>query len=263
MQDLKITLVQADLVWEQPEKNLENFDKKLADYSGKQDLVLLPEMFNTGFTMDGNNFAEPMDGPAFSWLKAKARQLDAVVAASFLCKEENRFYNRLIWMRPDGTYDSYNKRHLFRFGNEHLHFVPGNTRLIVEIKGWRVCPMICYDLRFPVWSRNHYVEGKFEYDLLLFLANWPEKRKHNWVSLLQARAIDNMAYSIGVNRVGNDGHGVMHSGNTMIYSLKGEALYKPAEYDESISNVSLSMFDLKDTRQKFNVALDWDQFKIL
>jgi len=263
MQDLKITVVQADLVWEQPQQNLKNFDRKLSDSVGKQDLVLLPEMFNTGFTMNGNDFAEAVDGASFQWLKKKAKELKCVVAATFLCRDEGKFYNRLIWMRPDGSFESYNKRHLFRFGNENLHFEPGNTRLIVEINGWQVCPMICYDLRFPVWSRNHYDAGKFEYDLLLFLANWPERRKHNWVQLLQARAIDNLSYCAGVNRVGLDGHSNIHSGNSHVYSARGEAVYMANEYEESLSVVTLSMDDLIDYRQKFNVALDWDAFQIL
>jgi omega-amidase len=263
MQDLKINLVQADLVWEQPEQNLKNFDKKLSGMKGLQHIVALPEMFNTGFTMNGAGFAEEPDGKAFQWLKSKAGELECVVTGTFLCRENEQLYNRLIWMRPDGSFETYNKRHLFRFGNEHLYFVPGISKLIVEINGWRVCPLICYDLRFPVWAKNTYKDGKFEYDLLLYLANWPERRKHHWRALLQARAIENLSYAIGINRIGTDGIGTTHSGNTLAFSPKGELILEPEEHAESNSIVTLSMQELTDYRQKFNVGLDWDQFEIL
>jgi predicted amidohydrolase len=263
MQDLKINIIQADLVWEQPDKNLENFDKKLSGLKGQQDIVALPEMFNTGFTMNGAGFAEDPKGQAFQWLLTKAAALDCVVTATFLCKENSQLFNRLIWMRPDGSFETYNKRHLFRFGNEHLHFTPGNSKIIVEIKGWRVCPLVCYDLRFPVWSKNTYQDGKFEYDLLLYLANWPEKRKHHWRALLQARAIENLSYAAGINRIGTDGTGTTHSGNSMVFSPKGELIFESQEHIESNTIVTLSMKDLMDYRQKFNVELDWDKFEIL
>jgi predicted amidohydrolase len=263
MQDLKINLIQSDLVWEQPEQNLKNFDKKLSGLKGQQHIIALPEMFNTGFTMNGTDFAEEPDGRAFQWLKSKAGELDCVITGTFLCKENGLLYNRLIWIRPDGSFETYNKRHLFRFGNEHLHFVPGSSKLIVEINGWRVCPLICYDLRFPVWAKNTYKDGKFEYDLLLYLANWPERRKHHWRALLQARAIENLSYAIGINRIGTDGIGTTHSGNSLVYSPKGELILEPKEHTESNSMVILSMQEMTDYRNKFNVGLDWDQFQIL
>jgi omega-amidase len=263
MQDLKINLIQSDLVWEQPEQNLKNFDKKLSGQKGQQHIIALPEMFNTGFTMNGAGLAEEPDGKTFQWLKAKAFELDCVVTGTILCRENEQLYNRLIWVRPDGSFETYNKRHLFRFGNEHLYFVPGSSKLIVEINGWRVCPLICYDLRFPVWAKNTYKDGKFEYDLLLYLANWPERRKHHWRALLQARAIENLSYAIGINRIGTDGIGTTYSGNSLVFSPKGELIIEPKEYAESNSIVTLSKEELMDYRQKFNVGLDWDQFAIL
>ena len=263
MQDLKINIVQADLIWEQPDKNLDNFDKKLSDYKGKQDLVCLPEMFNTGFTMNGKDFAEEPGGKAFQWLKHKAGELQCVITGTFLCKENDQLYNRLVWMRPDGSFETYNKRHLFRFGNEHLYFVPGTSKLIVEIKGWRVCPLVCYDLRFPVWAKNTYSDSKFEYDFLFYLANWPERRNHHWLALLKARAIENLSYVAGVNRIGTDGIGTTHSGNSVVFSPKGELICEPPDHAESNTIVTLSMKDLVDYRQRFNVGLDWDKFEIL
>ncbi len=263
MQDLKINIIQADLVWEQPDSNLANFDKKLHGLAGQQDIIALPEMFNTGFTMNGLGFAEEPGGKAFQWLMAKAAALDCVVTGTFLCKENGQLFNRLVWMRPDGSFETYNKRHLFRFGNEHLYFVPGTTKLIVVLKGWRVCPLVCYDLRFPVWAKNTYRDGKFEYDLLLYLANWPERRKHHWQALLQARAIENLSYVAGINRIGTDGIGTTHSGNSRVYSPKGELICEPQEHTESETIVNLSVQELTDYRQKFNVGLDWDTFEII
>lgn len=263
MQDLKIHIVQTDLAWEQPEKNLDNFDRLLSGFSGKQDMVLLPEMFNTGFTMNGKDFAEAIDGPAFQWLKKKAKELNCVITTTFLCKEDGKFFNRLVWMRPDGTYDTYNKRHLFRFANEHLHFMPGSSKLIVEIKGWRVCPLICYDLRFPVWAKNTFQNDVYEYDLLLYLANWPERRKNHWQLLLQCRAIENLSYVAGVNRIGTDGLDNPHSGNSLVFSPRGEHIYQAIEHTECNAIVSLSAKDLLDYRASFNVGMDWDKFKIL
>ncbi|MEI6853509.1 MAG: amidohydrolase [Bacteroidota bacterium] len=263
MQDLRVNLIQSDLVWEQPEHNLRNFDVKLSGLRGQQDIVALPEMFNTGFTMNGTANSEAPDGKAFQWMKAKAKELDCVVTGTFLCKDQDQLFNRLVWMRPDGSYETYNKRHLFRFGNEHLYFVPGALKLIVEIKGWRVCPLICYDLRFPVWAKNTFEDGRFEYDLLLYIANWPERRKHHWRALLQARAIENLSYSIGINRIGTDGIGTAHSGNSLVYSPKGELMCEPQEHAESNTIVTLSANELMDYRQKFNVGLDWDKFSIL
>jgi predicted amidohydrolase len=236
---------------------------KLSGLKGQQDIVALPEMFNTGFTMNGAANSEAPNGNAFQWMKAKAKELDCVVTGTFLCKDHDQLFNRLVWMRPDGSYESYNKRHLFRFGNEHLYFVPGSSKLIVEIKGWRVCPLICYDLRFPVWAKNTFEEGRFEYDLLLYLANWPERRKHHWRALLQARAIENLSYSIGINRIGTDGIGTTHSGNSLVFSPKGELFSEPQEHAESNTIVTLSANELTEYRQRFNVGLDWDKFSIL
>lgn len=262
MQDLKINIVQSNLFWEQPEKNLEFFDKKFANLSEKQDIIILPEMFNTGFSMDGQKCAEKTEGFTFNWMKTNAKQLNCVITGSFLCNDHGNLYNRLIWMRPDGTYETYDKRHLFRFGNEHLHLTSGTKKLIVELNNWRICPMICYDLRFPVWTKNTYNNQNLDYDILLFIANWPEVRKLHWQTLLKARAIENLSFVVGVNRIGSDGRGTSHSGNSMVISPKGEILCEIAENTEKIETLILQKSELIQYREKFNVAQDWDEFEI-
>ncbi len=262
MQDLTITLIQAYLFWEQPEKNLKSFEKKFAGLAGKQDLIVLPEMFSTGFTMNGDKCAEAPEGNTFNWMQQQAKALNCVITGSFLCTEGGNLYNHLVWMRPDGTYDTYDKRHLFRFGNEHLHFTPGKQKLIVELKGWKICPLICYDLRFPVWAKNTYANHSFTYDLLLYLANWPEKRKHHWRALLMARAIENLSFAAGVNRIGEDGKGNAHSGNSLMVSPKGEVICEIAENMERIETVVLQKYELLQYRERFNVGQDWDSFEI-
>jgi len=263
MQDLKITIVQSDLIWEQPRKNFDNFDKKLAGLQGVTDIVVLPEMFSTGFTMNVKQFAEDMDGAVSRWIKEKASALNSVITGSFIFKSGDNYYNRLVWMYPDGTYKTYDKRHLFRFGNEHDYFLAGTEKLIVEINGWRICPLICYDLRFPVWAKNRFDNGKFQYDALIYVANWPEARKQHWRALLKARAIENLSYVVGVNRIGPDGRGTRHSGNSTAISPKGDTLCEIGDNAEEIKTITLSMPELVKYREKFNVGLDWDDFQIL
>ena len=262
MQDLKIHIVQSDLFWEQAEKNLEHFDNKFVNLPAKQDLIVLPEMFNTGFTMNGDKCAEAPEGRTFQWMKNHAQEFNCVFTGSFLCRDEGKLYNRLVWMRPDGSYETYDKRHLFRFDNEHLQISPGTKKLIVELNSWKICPLICYDLRFPVWIKNSYREEQFEYDLLLFVANWPETRIHYWRLLMQARAIENLAYAAGVNRIGMDGKGNPHSGNSMIVSPRGEIICEVKENTETIETIILPKAKLNEYRERFNVAQDWDDFEI-
>ncbi|MEI6124735.1 MAG: amidohydrolase [Bacteroidota bacterium] len=262
MQDLKISIVQSNLFWEQPKKNLQHFALKFATINQKPDLIVLPEMFNTGFTMNGAANAEPPDGLTFQWMKTQAKNHHCVITGSFLCNDSGHLFNRLVWMRPSGTFETYDKRHLFRFGNEHLHFTPGTNKLIVDLNGWHICPLICYDLRFPVWAKNTYSNHRFEYDLLLYVANWPEKRKQHWRALMPARAIENLAFVAGINRVGEDGHGNSHSGNSMIVSPKGEILCEIAENKETIETMILYKEELIQYRERFNVAQDWDTFEI-
>ncbi|HNW90693.1 MAG TPA: amidohydrolase [Bacteroidales bacterium] len=263
MQDITITIVQSDLAWEQPLKNLDNFDKKLEPLKNCQDVIVLPEMFSTAFTMDVQQFAEEMDGTVLLWMKEKAISLNSVISGSFIFKNKEAFYNRLVWMKPDGTYNTYDKRHLFRFGNEHNFFKAGTEKIIVELNGWNICPMICYDLRFPVWAKNNYNNGHFQYDVLIYIANWPEARKLHWQTLLKARAIENLSYVVGVNRIGGDGRGTRHSGNSMIISPRGETLCEMADHTEDVKTIMLKKSELLQYRDKFNVAPDWDEFQLI
>jgi len=264
--DLKVTLVQTALVWEDIDANLSAFSEKL-DIIGESatDLIVLPEMFNTGFTMNAGVIAEPMNGKTMEWMANLASQKKCVVTGSIVIKEESNYYNRLIWMKRDGMYEYYNKRHTFRMAEENKTYASGDKKLIVEIDGWRICPLVCYDLRFPVWSRNtpQTPEGalnRMNYDLLLYVANWPDRRIHAWKSLLIARAIENQAYVVGVNRVGKDGKDIDYSGYSVALTPKGEPLSSFEPNKESIETVNLPYKDLKSYREEFPVGLDADKF---
>jgi predicted amidohydrolase len=180
-----------------------------------------------------------------------------------MIEEEHTLYNRLLWVNPDGQYTTYNKRHLFRFGHEHEHYEPGSEKLIVELKGWKICPLVCYDLRFPVWARNTYKDQQFEYDCLIYVANWPERRAHHWKSLLTARAIENLSYCIGVNRIGVDGKNHTYSGNSMVVDPLGQVFHPLEDHQEGLIETRLDAQILTDWRNRFNVGLDWDAFEIL
>ncbi|MHC1706565.1 MAG: amidohydrolase [Bacteroidales bacterium] len=262
MQDLTISLVQVDLAWEDVTQNLLRFDACLEPLAGKQDLILLPEMFNTGFTVQPEKVAETPGGPTSQWLSNKARELNSIIAGTLIIKESGYYYNRCLWMRPDGSYESYDKRHLFRMGNEHLSFQPGRKRTIVDFKGWKIMLITCYDLRFPVWTMNNYKNGSYEYDVLLCLANWPEVRSQVWKTLLSARAMENLAYVAGNNRIGADGKGLTHSGDSRMLDFKGNIMEEIPEHQEGIVTVTLSGKELIDFREKFNVGLDWDSFTL-
>jgi omega-amidase len=220
MDNLKITVFQGYLFWENIDKNLQNITLRLENIREKTDLIILPEMFTTGFTMNAAQFSEPMDGKSMKWMYDIAQKYNAVITGSLIIKDENKYYNRLIWMRPDGTYEYYDKRPLFAMGKEDDTYTAGDKRLIVELNGWKICPMICYDLRFPVWLRN--VDA--EYDLMIFVANWPERRALHWRTLIPARAIENQAYVIAVNRVGHDGNEVYHSGDSTCIDPNGKVI---------------------------------------
>jgi predicted amidohydrolase len=267
MQDLSVTLIQTDLFWESPTANLANLEEKIAQISLPTDLIILPEMFNTGFTMDVKSVAEPMNFTTFKWMKQLAKRTQAVITGSFIVKEAEQFYNRLIWMRPDGSFETYDKRHLFRMGGEHHNFAGGSARLIVELKGWLICPLICYDLRFPVWSRNgcskiEHQKSEIQYDLLIYVANWAAVRSQVWDVLLQARAIENQSFCIGVNRVGNDGMGLDYNGSSAIIDFKGNQLFFQKDAEVIHSQVLIKK-ELDDFRTKFPAYLDADEFVIL
>jgi len=255
--ELKVALIQTNLYWENPTANLASLEEKIAGISENVDLIVLPEMFTTGFSMSPSKVAEPMNLTTFKWMQQMAAQTKAVVTGSFVAKEGNRYFNRLLWMEPSGNFDFYDKRHLFRMAREHESYEAGSKRIVKEWKGWKICPLICYDLRFPVWSRN----VALEYDLLLYVANWPEVRSHIWSTLLQARAIENLSYVIGVNRVGEDGNGIPHSGDSAVVDFKGEVLVRKSN-EESIIIHTLQKESLSAFRERFPAYLDADEFLI-
>ena len=271
MSDLKITYIQSPLHWENAEANLDLFNEHLGKIEGETDLIVFPEMFNTGFTMNVKEASETMQGETIKWMAEKAKSMNSVVTGSLIIEEEGKYYNRLIWMRPNGRHEQYDKRHLFRMADEHKDFDYGSERLIVELNGWRICPLICYDLRFPVWSRNvdftkehKNVEMGNEpvYDCLLYIANWPEARNSAWKSLLPARAIENQAYVLGLNRIGKDGKDISYSGDSIAFDPYGRAINEAKPHEEMVETITLSKQLLADFRKKFPVAMDGDQFKI-
>ena len=252
--ELKVTLVQADLEWKNKNANLERISGMMEKVTDS-DLFLLPEMFSTGFSMDADELAEEMAGPTVSWMKSKAASLQAVVAGSLVIACQGHFYNRLVWARPDGQVEWYDKHHLFTMGEEHLFYSPGNRRVTVEWKGWRIRLQVCYDLRFPVWSRNH-----DEYDLLIYLSNWPSARHAVWKTLLQARALENQCYCAGVNRIGTDGKGIAHSGDSALVTPRGEATWLGD--GETSRTFVLNLAELHRFREKFPVLTDRDRFYV-
>lgn len=257
MQDLRITIVQTKLHWQEAEANRRMFSEKLAAAAPATDLIMLPEMFTTGFNMNAAELAEAAEGPTLAWMQQQAKQHQAVITGSVIIKEKGNYYNRLLWVRPDGSYAKYDKRHLFRMAKEHHTYAAGSERLVVDLKGWKVCPLVCYDLRFPVWSRN---TGN-AYDLLLYVANWPKARNQAWRTLLKARAIENLAYVAGLNRVGTDGNGHPYSGDSAIIHPKGYTLLEATEV-EGIYTLVLNRQELEDYREAFPAHLDADNFSL-
>jgi len=262
MKDLATTIIQSELYWEDIDRNLEMFSSKIAAINQPTDLVILPEMFSTGFSMRPEKVAEPAGGKAMQWMKRMAKEKNCVIIGSIATEEGGKYYNRLIWQRPDGSYQQYDKRHLFRYAKEQEHYSAGDKKLIVELDGWKICPLVCYDLRFPVWIRNKWINGIPEYDALIFVANWPERRSHPWKTLLLARAMENQSYVIGVNRVGNDGNDVYHSGDSAVINAKGEVISKTKPKEESVETVTLSRKELEEWRRQFPAWMDADQFSV-
>ena len=254
MENLIITLIQPDTIWENPQANLDKYSAWFEQLE-ETDVIVMPEMFTTGFSMQPVILKEKMDGVAVDWMKNMARDKDAAVVGSLIIEEDEKIFNRVVWVFPDGRIEKYDKRHLFSMGQEHLHYSPGNEKPIVEFKGWKFCPLICYDLRFPVWSRN-----TEDYDVLIYVASWPEPRHHVWKSLLVARAIENQCYCVGVNRTGMDGLGINHIGDSALVSPKGIAEFMGAA--ETHRTFELSYTDLHDFRKKFPVLDDRDQFTL-
>ena len=265
---MNVTLLQPDLYWHDPVANRAMLEERIFALPEPTDLIVLPEMFTTGFTMDARAVAEPMNLTTFRWLKQMALQTGAVVTGSYVVREGNAFYNRLVWMQPDGEFDVYDKRHLFRMAGEDATYTAGTRRIIKEWKGWRICPLICYDLRFPVWSRNtgfsppELADDAFAYDLLLYAANWPAPRINAWNVLLQARAIENISYVLGVNRVGQDGHQNQYPGDSSIVDFKGDVLFRGSDA-EVTHQQTLSLDNLRQFRKRFPANLDADAFTIM
>ena len=258
MNPLYVTLIQADIHWENIAANLAMYDELLKRISKPTDVVVLPEMCTTGFTMNPATVAETMTGSAVQWLTAKAEALDAVVTGSFIIEEEGQYFNRMIWMQPDGVYHTYDKRHLFRMMGEDTAYTAGDKQVIVSWRGWNICLQICYDLRFPVWSRNR----NKSYDCVLYVANWPEVRTYPWARLLVARAIENQAYVVGVNRVGTDQDGNVFGGHSAVVDFKGKVL-DTKSMKASVFSCKLSKKKLEKFRKKFPAWMDADDFKVL
>jgi omega-amidase len=254
MQTFNISLVQADLAWHQPQRNRDHLQLMLERVSAASDLVVLPEMFTTGFTMHAEEFAESMDGPSVDWMKARAMELDAAVCGSLIVKVDSAAVNRFVMAEPDGTVHCYDKRHLFAMAGEDDHYVAGKSRVVVEFRGWRICPMICYDLRFPVWSRND-----LDYDLLVYVANWPSRRRSHWTALSRARAIENQCYVASVNRVGVDAKGLEYTGDSTLVDHSGAVIWC-CEGREEVHNASLDRSALSTYRERFPFLRDKDNF---
>jgi omega-amidase len=254
---MKISLIQTALVWEDAAANRAAFSEKINAINDPVDLIVLPEMFATGFTMNPSAVAETMDGESVQWMVQTAVIKGCAITGSLVIEEDGKYYNRLLFVLPDGEIKAYNKRHLFSFAGEDKHYTAGTDKLIVEYKDWKICPLVCYDLRFPVFSRN--VE---EYDLLLYVANWPQIRTFAWDALLKARAIENLAYTIGVNRVGQDANGHTYSGHTQVLDALGGYELSPQETD-GVFTLELDKEKLHETRSKFRFLNDMDRFTLL
>jgi len=262
MQQFKISFIQSDLNWESPDLNLKQFGEKIDNINSHPDLIVLPEMFNTAFSINPEKCAETIEGQSINWMKQQAIVKNCVIVGSLLIKENNSFFNRLVWMQNDGSFQYYDKRHLFRMSEEFRIFNRGSIRTIVELKGWKINLNICYDLRFPVWTKNTYNDGKYEYDILINIANWPASRSYVWQTLLKARAIENQCYVVGVNRVGDDGFGTPHSGDSMIVDPYGNEILRAQPYEEGVYETTIYKELLDDFRSKFTIGLDWDNFVI-
>lgn len=260
--ELSIALIQTDLYWKDKVANLAMLEEKIWGINQKIDLIILPEMFPTGFSMDASELAEPMNLGVTKWMKQMAAQTGSVITGSVIIQESGRFFNRLLWVSPDGSIQHYNKRHLFRMAEEEKTFSAGEKLPIFSLNGWKICPQICYDLRFPVWSRNRQIGGEPAYDLIFYVASWPAVRITAWDCLLPARAVENLSYCIGVNRVGNDGNGVAYNGHSAAYDFKGMQVSFLEERDE-VQIVSFDAGKLDEYRHKFPAWMDADDFSIL
>lgn len=255
---LNVAIIQADLAWENPEENRRKFTAKIDAIDQEVDLIILPEMFTSGFTMQPQNVSENTNGKTITWLKELAIKKNTAISGSLVLKENKKYYNRLVFVHPNGTLETYDKRHSFTLAGEHKLYTTGTKKLIVYYKGWKICPLICYDLRFPVWSRN-----TEDYDLVFYVANWPKPRINAWHTLLKARAIENMSYSIGVNRIGNDINGHEYTGNSVAFDTLGTQISNIQAFENTTEIITLSKEHIKCTREKFPFLNDQDVFRII
>ncbi len=256
-EELHLAIVQTTLVWENPIENRNHLEKLIAKASDKIDLLVLPEMFSSGFTMHPERVAETMEGPTIKWMQQMAHSKNAALCGSLVIQENQHYYNRLVFVFPNGDLKTYDKRHTFTLAGEHKVYKAGSEKLILDFKGWKICPLICYDLRFPVWARN--IEN---YDLLMYVANWPVQRIKAWDSLLQARAIENMAYCLGVNRVGFDANKYEYNGHSAIYNVLGDCLAMAKEGHQELLEVQLTKTHIERYRKKLQFLEDRDHFSI-
>ncbi|MEO7768904.1 MAG: nitrilase family protein [Ferruginibacter sp.] len=280
MSTLTITTIQSKLEWESKPANLRMLGKKIDEMEERTEIVVLPEMFSTGFSMQASLLAEKMDGETVEWMREIAARNKIILTGSLIIEENGRYFNRLIWMLPNGQFGAYDKRHLFAYAEEDKYYTAGNKRLVASVKGWKINLQICYDLRFPVWARNQLVETatlpeqRFgvsapeadpaiapEYDILVYVANWPERRNHAWKTLLCARAIENQCYVVGVNRVGRDGNNINYSGNSLVIDPLGEVLYHVAD-EEDVFTINLQKDQLEEVRTKFPFWKESDHFTL-
>ena len=271
MKNLRISLVQGATRWHDPAGNRNYYGRLMAQLRGITDLVMLPETFTSGFSNEAIDNAETMDGPTVAWMRAQAATLGAAVTGSVQLREVDadgagaaKVFNRLIFATPDGQVQTYDKRHLFRYAREHERYAAGRDRLIVQWKGWRICPLVCYDLRFPVFSRNRFDverEGAMDYDLLLFVANWPAARAYPWKTLLRARAIENLCYVAGLNRIGTDGNGLLYSGDSAVIDFLGHPISECTD-EEVVVTTTLQAAELAAHRERFPAMLDGDAFEL-
>lgn len=261
MKDLTFTLLQYDIAWENVEANLAFLEQQLSQVPEESHILVLPEMFATGFTMQPQNVAQTMDGRIVQWMRKHAIACRKIITGSVVIAENGHYYNRLVWMLPNGAYHTYDKKHLFSFAGENKHYLHGNTRKIVSVNGWKICLNICYDLRFPVWNRQH-PDADQQYDVLLYVANWPERRSYPWQALLKARAIENMAYVVAVNRVGKDANGINHSGDSAIIDPLGTVIWTLAN-DVCMHTRTLHYRDVVSAREQFGFLNDIDNYMLL
>ena len=254
---MRTTLIQSNLIWEKKKENIESFNKQIEDIKEETDLIILPEMFTTGFSMQPEKWAEETNGKSLKQMQAWATSKNSAIYGSFIVEENKSYYNRAYFVFPDGSFEYYDKRHLFRMAKEEMHYSSGERRVIVEYKGWKILLQICYDLRFPVWSRNN-----LNYDLAIYVANWPERRSMPWQILLKSRAIENLSYIVGVNRIGKDGNGIKHSGDSALINYKGEEISHIKANRQMSETIVLDKKALNTFRDKFPAHLDADKFSI-